>query len=333
MKKITLLIALLFLLGNLNAQLSFSYKALPNEHITPYLYLWSIAGEPAGSEPAYILWDAPEPPAPWLVEVSPDSFTMQSCADIRVIRVEIVAPAQTGFKSTELQDLAAPPASNISLSLTITNSPTADTTINITAMAGEEITLFFPVRSELPAVAFGCDTMTYNVPDSLQKHRFWSPENGTWINFSNDTLEVGPHDTFYKAVKLKSDVTGTFKTYFNRYREYRSFPVRTLIVFKVEGASAIEGPVDILPIIAPPYPNPASDVVSFQVKSGLNDAVYVDLFDWGGRLVYTSDMFSVGPDEQILHCPVGQIPTGNYSYRVCVRRGGVLQYGRFSVIH
>lgn len=334
MKKTTSFLFTFLVTGHLFAQLSFTYSVLPNERIPCFAAIWSTAGTPSGTQPGHLLWAPPQPPAPWLLEVSPDSFTTQSCADIRILRMEILAPAQPGNYTAEMKDLAAPPASDLTVNIRVTNNPTADTTINVAAMPGQEVMLVFPVKSQLSTVLLGCATKSYSPPDSLQKHHFGSPANGTWIHFTPDTLEVGPRDVLYKTVKIKSDVAGTFQTWFNRYREFRP-TIRTKIIFKVQTVSAGEAG-DALPWVGLPFPNPAFDIVSFPIKNiavnSASDAVCIDMFDWSGKLVYTTTFQALQSSEDMLHCSVGQLPAGNYLYRVCFRGTGTQAHGRLWVV-
>lgn len=328
MKNCLILLFLVLICQKTTAQLSFN--VFPNEQFETYYYIWSN-NQPGNGTPAIIEWAAPNPPATWLTGVDPMSFVTDDCMDVILIRFKLQAPAQNGFYSTTLIDQAGPLLSNVSISLSVGNNvPTADTTINFTAATGDTIVYLYPLTPELPANLMGCTGMSYSPIDSMQQFTFYSPQNGTWLSFPSDTLDVGPGETHYLPITLQAGAPGVYEAYFTRYREFRTLPYRTRIRLSVETVGTEEKAAPNVEASGP-YPNPASESFAFDIRSKQNREARAEVFDWFGRKVSGVEFQLVEQGSQTIVCPVSHLNPGIYRYQLVLSDGRSFKCGNITI--
>ena len=221
---------IIFTLDNgINAQLVFSHELLPEERFPTCFYTWKTAGEGI----AYTSWSFPDSTAKWVESISPTNFSSSSCNDVNLINYTLKANSEVGKTFSFYLKNNAGNFGNLTLNMKITNSPKVDSTIYVEGFVNTEDKIDLKLIGEFPGI-ISCQSQPFETYDSLQSQFFWSPQNGSWINFNKDTIELKNSEIKQKRIILKSSSIGKFETYFIVYREYRSFPKRYKIVYDVK---------------------------------------------------------------------------------------------------
>ncbi|HMO63001.1 MAG TPA: T9SS type A sorting domain-containing protein [Ferruginibacter sp.] len=108
------------------------------------------------------------------------------------------------------------------------------------------------------------------------------------------------------------------------------FTILTVVLLTAGTASAqlrTSTQADFVARVVKYYPNPASDVVNFELQPGIDKSYSLQLFNFMGRKV-----FETNPNSQRLIIPLDGFFRGVYIYQLRDKSGRILDSGKFQVV-
>ncbi len=235
---------------------NWNIQLLPDMEFTGYWYLWSNGGATLTFDPQ--LSDSPS----WLSSLTVDNPVSANCAEISIIQVNIVAPAQTGMYSitiTDLNGIYVP----INLNLMVTETLFHLDSLFIPGFVNQAIEVpqteindglsnigcleqFFPGESQ----TFSYEWLMGNAPGTAST----TP--------SEITLNNGESGNILNSAIFSA--AGVYTTYRISKAQYGSYLLVGKVVFSISEVTAIAD--DKLSAQNYPFPNPAISKITFFTK-------------------------------------------------------------------
>lgn len=192
--------------------LDYDITLLPGQQFTGYWYYWTNGTTPISGN--YLTATAPA----WLTNVSPSNFSSSSCLDIVPIGFSFDAPNTPGIYTYTVVE-GNGTWNDMSITLTVTNTPNADTTV---VYGNLNTPSYDTVSWNWNASSISCNTNYY--ADSLMSFDYTLSPNVPWMTIQPSSGTIDTSQILPVIKTFQSNAAGTFYTLQVINEQWRTFP-------------------------------------------------------------------------------------------------------------
>ncbi len=247
---------------------------LPGVSYTGWWYFWSNSGPMTANLQE-------NPPVSWL-STFPQTFTSNSCSDIKTVAYSFTTPTSPGTYTVTIID-ANNNWDQMNITLTVTNSPTINIYDSlVTGYAGQN-TFRYQTSSYFPFNQ-GCNPSYIPGPTRQTVHTLIPVVNWLNINPSNFTLNINNSLTVVKT--YNSNTPGTYSVLEMRTRQWSTDPMFVYWTYNAIPPNSITKISEIIPkkySLSQNYPNPfnPNTSIEFSLPAAANTKLVI--YDQLGR--------------------------------------------------